>query len=392
MDDWTPARPGEKWTNRVLERARRLYRLSLGTGLVQTYTPAGRSLWRDPPESSFYGRLVSGTSGGPYNFRRVAGALDGTWKDYADRDDKAVAYQANLQTVPVPSVVLLRDVGLGDEYRFWTPRYGAMVEDCTGSGITVTVHGCAGALLPGATVTVSLGGVTQGTCTTDASGVCNVPLTAAGTYTVSISAYCFTTQENTVTVVCGVGATLSVTLTPLADCLCPDSSLPCCTSILPRNPTLSTPTGEVVLTYTNPPDSTFDGWDGCINVNCDVAVNGNCSSISPGTTVVRFHVFCVSDSSGTNFYLQIAHPQCGGGSGTPAYRGYPTVGTCDPAAGVPDLSFYASGPSKIADAGWSCSPVNITWNINVVAFGAFNFYGRLYPVYGSGTKTFTLTI
>lgn len=58
--------------------------------------------------------------------------------------------------------------------------------DCTSCGqICVTDQGCSFAALVGSTITVKLGSTVIGTCTTNSLGKCCVPITTAGTYTVT---------------------------------------------------------------------------------------------------------------------------------------------------------------------------------------------------------------
>jgi hypothetical protein len=78
---------------------------------------------------------------------------------------------------------------------------------CTG---TICVTATYYAPIPGATVTVKLGATTIGTCTTDATGKCCVSITAAGTYTVTVSKTGFTTTSTTVSATC---TTNNVTVT-----------------------------------------------------------------------------------------------------------------------------------------------------------------------------------
>jgi hypothetical protein len=108
--------------NRLIRRIRSTLHLDVSPDFDLEHTPAGRSisLRREPP---FWARLTSGTSPGPFSFRRVLLKRDGTWADVVARDDKATAYYGG--TGPGPATgrrVLLRDVGLGKEYRFFLPR------------------------------------------------------------------------------------------------------------------------------------------------------------------------------------------------------------------------------------------------------------------------------
>jgi hypothetical protein len=168
MEDGRPARPNPRWVNRILEQARSLYHLTLGTGLTVTHTLAGRSLALSDPSPAFPARITSGTAGGPYRFRRQARRSE-AWIDLAARDDPAVGYQANLQSVSVGRIVTMRDVGLGTEYRFLTPRgpsagggdvvYSIQALDCCGGGI------------PNVTVEITVGGAVVDSGATGLDGV-----------------------------------------------------------------------------------------------------------------------------------------------------------------------------------------------------------------------------
>lgn len=86
------------------------------------------------------------------------------------------------------------------------------------ASITVTVHGCCSAVLPGALVTLSDGQ----SCTTGSGGTCTFNEANAGTYTYTITADRFVTYTGSVTISgCATTTTnVSVTLSPATGYVC----------------------------------------------------------------------------------------------------------------------------------------------------------------------------
>jgi hypothetical protein len=162
MDEWTPAVPSNGWMNRLIKRIRSTLHLDVSPDFDLEHTPAGRSisLRREPP---FWARLTAGTSPGPFSFRRVLLKRDGTWADVVARADRAIAYYGG--TGPGADVgrrVLMRDVGLGKEYRFFLPRRGPTGDGCAEVRISALIVGC-GCKIPGVKARLYLGAVQIGT-------------------------------------------------------------------------------------------------------------------------------------------------------------------------------------------------------------------------------------
>jgi hypothetical protein len=78
---------------------------------------------------------------------------------------------------------------------------------CNGNITVVVVDQCGGGI-NGASVTVKQGGVTVGTCTTDASGTCSVPITLGGVYDITATATGYGGGSGTVTVSACTGGTV----------------------------------------------------------------------------------------------------------------------------------------------------------------------------------------
>jgi hypothetical protein len=87
---------------------------------------------------------------------------------------------------------------------------------CNGNITVVVVDQC-GVGISGASVTVKQGGVTIGTCTTDATGTCSVPITLGGVYDITVTSAGYGSGSGTVTVsACSggtVGGYIVITLT-----------------------------------------------------------------------------------------------------------------------------------------------------------------------------------
>jgi hypothetical protein len=92
---------------------------------------------------------------------------------------------------------------------------------CTGTG-TVQVNGCGGGGVPGALVAISLGGSPIASGTTDATGKYTFALTAAGTYTIVVTAYGYDVKTTTWGFVCGSppGNTTTATMSVSAGYFC----------------------------------------------------------------------------------------------------------------------------------------------------------------------------
>jgi len=113
--------------------------------------------------------------------------------------------------------------------------------------ITVTVTGCGGLVLPGATVTLTLGGSPAGSGTTNGSGQVVFTSLVAGTYTVAASKTRFNTNSTTTTINCATTPSRSVSLN-----LSPATGYVCCTGCPDPYPStlyLTSSLGSVTLTW-----------------------------------------------------------------------------------------------------------------------------------------------
>lgn len=209
--------------------------------------------------------------------------------------------------------------------------------------ICVTVLGCNGMALAGATVAVSLGGTLVGSGTTNGSGIFCVTILVAGTYTITVSKSRFTSSTTTIAAVCGISPnTTSVMLAAAAGYIC----VPCCPDPLSTAAkTLTTTWGVISLPYlglfTGGPNGLAANtpvWGGCatISVNAYQADPGGlwCNIARPvvATTLpVAFFFFCGSDTAHAGGWHLIEWSyQCSGTT-----WGEPNVGTtpfpCSPA-------------------------------------------------------------
>jgi hypothetical protein len=148
-------------------------------------------------------------------------------------------------------------------------RWGSWGTGCNCCGecgsICVTATGCNGAILSGATVTVKdAGNVTVGTCTTAGSPAsCCVPITAAGTYTVTVSGLTmYATKTQSVTATCATN-NVTVSLVTATGYACSS----CCQGF-PIPSTLHAAddtTSGIVMTFDGPTAT----WVGCHTFSSD---------------------------------------------------------------------------------------------------------------------------
>lgn len=190
-------RPGERIPARSLvrlaERTFRLGRSIVGGMLGQASVEAPR-LFASPHEE--FPAKLSGAAN-PYTFTEVYGTPGNSWA-VVPTGRTGTCYERNGVTgLNNKFVEVSRDTA--DAWRFTFRRKGT--SSCTNSLCANILDCTLAAGLQGATVTVTQGGVTVGTCVTDASGDCCVPInSASGTYTVSYTATGYQSQSQTVTV------------------------------------------------------------------------------------------------------------------------------------------------------------------------------------------------
>jgi hypothetical protein len=164
----------------------------------------------------------------------------------------------------------------------------------------VTVKTCAGAFVPGETVTVTKGTFTA-TCTTDASGTCCVDVSSAGsgTYTVSCSKAGYTSQSKTVAVTCPGTTAVSLTSDPVGNANIKFSVYGCGSMVLPGatvtigGGSYTTDSSGVVLTslppgtypYTVAFPPRFVSQSGSLTVGCS-PTSGNTFTLLPAAGYV----------------------------------------------------------------------------------------------------------
>jgi hypothetical protein len=83
--------------------------------------------------------------------------------------------------------------------------------------LCVTVTDCSGAALSGATVTITQGVTTIGTCTTNGSGQCCVNVSSSGSYVATVTLSGYTGSNKTVSVTCPAGESVTLVATPNAN-------------------------------------------------------------------------------------------------------------------------------------------------------------------------------
>lgn len=90
---------------------------------------------------------------------------------------------------------------------------------CCGTScqLCVTVTNCSGTALSGATVTITQGGTTIGTCTTNGSGQCCVDVPSSGSYVAAVTLSGYTGSNKVVSVTCPAGASATLVATPDAN-------------------------------------------------------------------------------------------------------------------------------------------------------------------------------
>jgi hypothetical protein len=192
---------------------------------------------------------------------------------------------------------------------------------CNGNITVVVVDQCGGGI-NGASVTVKQGGVTVGTCTTDASGTCSVPITLGGVYDITATATGYGGGSGTVTVSACTGGTVGgyivITLTknggPWICCPtgCPPSSPIPTTLYLTAGPITSLP-----LVYNAMASQGLtNAWAACTAFTSPY-VSADCCHIIPGgpfSTPLVFKLRCPPASN--PWKVEIDYCGCVSGIGT----------------------------------------------------------------------------
>lgn len=163
----------------------------------------GDAIGLSRPEG-FYATLSGASS--PYSFTEKYGATGGAWTTRV-RTGTANAYEVNGKASLSGKTVYLRP-GYPGEYLFqWVSEATA---PCTGT-VTVNVK-CNSTNISGATVTISQGGTTYATGTTNGSGnFSTTALPSAGTYDVAVSKTGFASYTGTFSYSCS-SITVNVTI------------------------------------------------------------------------------------------------------------------------------------------------------------------------------------
>lgn len=255
-----------------------------------------------------------------------------------------------------------------------TPGCATCCGGCTGQ-ICVTVRGCNNSFLPGATVTISLGGTTIGTGTTDASGKFCVAITSAATYTIVVSKTRFNSSTTTYAATCSMSAnTPSVALTPATGFIC----VPCCVDPLSTaTKTLTTTWGVISLPYLGLVTGGINGlaantpvWGGCntISVNAYSAdpFGAACNIARPvvATTLpVAWFFFCGSDTLATGGWHLIQWSyQCSGTT-----WGEPAVGTtpfpCSPPSPTNPGTASLQNIESLSTGSPVCLPLSVNFTL-----------------------------
>jgi hypothetical protein len=359
-------KPGDVITaedfNAIAERLERCMNLTVaqGSGLVMSSGPWGKALGLALPHD-IWGQLSGSSS--PYSFVEVMRTTSNTWATFGHRSGTNNAYEINGKSGLNGKVVQLSWTPAGD-WRFVAPCRNCGCNPAT-TTITFTVYGCFGFGYPisGATVTVTLGGVTVASGTTDGSGQFVANLTQPGTYVWSASYPTLETQTGGVTVTCGNNYAVSATM------FAPPTSVCCCnTTAIPQTLYLTVPTlGTVTLSY----DSSSQHW----LATPTITVTGNSASGACNTTITVHVTFSLNNCNVASPVLAVswdtAQCPCPGGSWLPSDVIPGEFDTCDcatnfslpwpnPCAGLATpitFSFPASADPGSCDGGTCPSPL-----------------------------------
>jgi hypothetical protein len=265
----------------------------------------GGRVLSDPTPRPWIG-LLSGSSSPSSAVEQVY--INGGWEEGAKSTDRA--FEVNAKTGLGGKRVRLYQCGASD-YCFQYVGIGSA--PCTGT-ITGTIFGCGGTLDPrsGVLLTLKQGTTTLATTTTDGSGHYSLPITAAGTYTVTPSRARYASSP--ITVVAGCSANSRNIF------LRADAGYVCCSAFcdpLPTTLTLTDANQTIILnpvyTISGPTGRTVYGWWGCYLLTRTGTVKdayGNCVA----ATVTGAVAYCL--------YCPTAHRFCPFGSTAPPYCNY----------------------------------------------------------------------
>jgi hypothetical protein len=180
--------------NALKAEIRRLGKLTATPPLYLSDEPPGRNLSLKG-NSGFYAKLSGASS--PYSFVEQVGTAGGTWAAAVGGNvGTANAYEVNGVAGLANDIVWLES-GYPGDYRF---QWVSFATPCSGNfqfGLT----GC-GAAVPGATITLTLGGTTVATGTTDISGNLSLHYSSAGTYNYTITKTNCRTITGSITATC----------------------------------------------------------------------------------------------------------------------------------------------------------------------------------------------
>lgn len=236
--------------------------------------------------------------------------------------------------------------------------------------ITVTVTGCNGLPLPGASVSISPG---SGTATTNGSGVATITPSVGVLPGTSVTATATKTRFTSNSVTFST-CSASVALSPTSSYVC----IPGCADPLATTLNGTDPLGSFTLTY----DATQGEWVGCVRRNAPFVQTPHypgCTTSGVPDTPILFSF------TGSAFGIKCTN--CGGG------RGIETDEACSTNTAAP---WPASDGVPGAISHNTVSPETITCPPSFsdsVTYQFTNVSGSLtlLHVYGSGNSTFTIT-
>jgi hypothetical protein len=272
----------------------------------------------------------------------------------------------------------------------WTPFFWCCCAppDCT-TTVTVTVRGCASALLSGVSVSITGTGVTGDSDSTNGSGVAILtPISVTGTTaTLTITGPTgYQTATQSITLDC-TSKSVSVTLSAASGYSCTDST--CCPA--GGSAPFLVPTWPSTLYVTDPFGTiTMSGgpntWTGTATRTADlVYVHPGCSTEAPGDATVQFNLTRLTGSPCWQLTLTTPY-NCSGQiiSGAFFYVTYPGRG------GTPSVLLTVS----LTEVSSSCPPVAAEFEGTFEFTSVGGVLNQLWPKWiygGAGTVTFTLS-
>ena len=238
-----------------------------------------------------------------------------------------------------------------DAFGNWRFRYRRT--SSVGCNLCFAVTGCGGNNLPGASVIVTSGGTTVGTCTTGSGGQCCVSL-AAGTYNWQVSATNMVTKTGTATLACPT-TLVNVSLLTAASAIC--CSFSHCPQPFPLTLHLTDAYGPVTLTW----NATDSAWEGHHAITQPGQDPNTCARLASTTTTIFYTLLC----TGGVFQLAVSYQTCTTGPATLAMATDTGV-----AVGTMATLTMTSGDGHL-----TCSPLSMTasW------WGDFSHPGRAVP-------------